>query len=167
MPLHHGTLYGQIRQEGRVLRARHTGLFQNVIALMFIPFTGLIAVLLLFQGLRDGNPFSLIVVPTLAVQWLIIAFFLGFRLRRMGRITVDAEHNTLVFVRFGREAGRWPLEQVRFGRAWDPRMLPYGMHYWLTAKVPDGRRLRLYRARNKPINDALELLKAWGATVDR
>ena len=167
MPLHHGNFYGQIHQEGRVLRARHTGLFINVIALMFIPFTGIVAALLLFQGLRDGNPFVLIVVPTLAAQWLMILLFLAFRLRRMGRITVDAEHNTLVFVRFGREAGRWPLEQVRFGRALDPWLLTYGMHYWLTAKVPDGRRLRLLRARTRPINDALELLKAWGAPVDR
>lgn len=94
------------------------------------------------------------VIPGFVAASLFVAL-IRFRRLRMGRCIVDRGAGLLRRLRGDREIERWPLSEVRFGLHWDPFHRGFTLQYWLTARVPDGRALRLGKGPRPEVERAL------------
>jgi hypothetical protein len=92
----------------------------------------------------------------------VMAAWIRFRVRRMGTFVVDAEAGTLEHRRGRSRRGIWPLSEVAFSRQWDPTHRGFEIGYWLVARVPDGRGLRLAKGPAAALDPLLALLASWG-----
>ena len=100
----------------------------------------------------------------LMVAWF--AFLLRVRRRRMGVFVLDFAGGTLAHRRGARAIQQWPLADVRLGTVLDPFHRGWGFHYWLVARVPDGRRLRLGKGLQDEMRPVLQWLAQRGLTVE-
>ncbi|MBX3269597.1 MAG: hypothetical protein KF729_05020 [Sandaracinaceae bacterium] len=159
------SLGGEIAVESpRRLRASYPGRFISaLIALGLVVFAlGALAVGALAFA-RGPSALAGMLPSALMAGWF--AFLLRRRWRTMGAFVVDLDREELVHERGGREVGRWPLAQIRFGTAWDPFHRGFGLHHWLVARVPDGRALRLGKGTKEELAPCLRWLASAGLTV--
>lgn len=160
------SLGGAVEHDGgRRLRCRYPGRLVTALLLVLASLWSFGAALMVVGGALDRDPGVVVFgsLGVLAVGGVIL--LVRFRVRRMGTVEVDADAGTIVFSRSRAERGRWPLAEVTFTRVWDPFHRGFGFFYWLVARVPDGRGLRLAKGTAVEIDYLLRVLRDWGLRV--
>lgn len=150
----------------RRLRAHYPGRFIDALLYLGVGVISLGALSLLVFGVILAGAIEALpgLVPTaLMAGWF--GFLLRVRRRRMGTFLVDLDQGALVHLRGAREVQRWPLGAVRFETALDPFHRGWGLHRWLVACVPDGRRVRLGKGPKDELARPMQLLASWGLSV--
>lgn len=162
----HSSMGGDVADlGGGRIAFRYPGLF--VSGLMVLPVAvwaaGAVAMGIAAITMRDLAPLAGASAGAIAAAGF--GGLIRIRWRRMGRFEVDAAAGTLTWWRLGKQRGRWPLDEVVFGSAWDPFHRGFELQYWLVARVPDGRGMRLAKGARSEVQALLERLKGLALRV--
>jgi len=157
------TFFGKVEQTGeRQITYRYPGtagtLGLGLVLLLWSASVVMMLVAIITTG--ELGPIGLVVAAVIACAGM--AALIRFRVRRMGWYVADGDGGTLTYHRGQTEQGRWRADQITFERCWDPIHRGWGMHYWLVARVPDGRRLRLAKGLDNQVEPLLKQLAAMG-----
>lgn len=160
----HSSLGGCVEQDGAVVECRYTGNFISGLLGVVVVVWGAGAMAMFAGAVLDGAPMLALGAAPALVGIAAALALIRFRLHRMGRCVIDAEQGTLTRYRGQTQKGRWPLDAIGYEVRLDPFHQGFPLNYWLVARTPEGRGLRLAKGPHAAIEALRDRLVAVGAT---